>query len=227
MAKRPIPPNRLRELREAQGWSMQTLGEKVGKDASYIYKLEHHKQAMPVTMMAKLAAVLDVPIAEILAPVPGDVKQALSPSGMAQYMATPQQDAKIPVFGTAAASHVQGAQQLLTGPVDYIDAPKALWNARDIYAIYVSGDSMVPMYRNGGIVVVSPHKPARIGDAVIIEEKKGEHAPHETTLGILEKLNGEWVTLRKLNPSAELKIARKYILKIHKVLDTGDLLGVS
>lgn len=225
MAKRPIPQNRVRELRQERGWSMQKLGELLGKDASYINKIEKLSQAITSATLVKLAQAFGVDTSAIL------TETATDDNG--QIIAQPRQDPasmtmpQIPVLGTAAGSHIRGASQLLDGPVDYVDAPKALWNAKDLYAIYVVGDSMSPMFRHGAFCIIAPHKPVRVGDAVIVEEKKGEHASSEATLGILEKMTADTIILKKLNPPAEVKLNAKYTTRIHRVLETADLFGLS
>ena len=55
---------------------------------------------------------------------------------------------------------------------DVIDFP----DIRDtnVYALQISGDSMLPLYRDGDIVVVSPASSIRTGDRIIIKTKDGE-----------------------------------------------------
>jgi phage repressor protein C with HTH and peptisase S24 domain len=42
------------------------------------------------------------------------------------------------------------------------------------YALEISGDSMMPAYRDGDVIVVSPAAPIRRGDRVVVKTKKGE-----------------------------------------------------
>jgi phage repressor protein C with HTH and peptisase S24 domain len=42
------------------------------------------------------------------------------------------------------------------------------------YALEISGDSMLPAYRDGDVIVVSPAAPVRRGDRVVAKTKKGE-----------------------------------------------------
>jgi phage repressor protein C with HTH and peptisase S24 domain len=42
------------------------------------------------------------------------------------------------------------------------------------YALEISGDSMMPAYRDGDVIVVSPAAPVRRGDRVVVKTKKGE-----------------------------------------------------
>jgi phage repressor protein C with HTH and peptisase S24 domain len=42
------------------------------------------------------------------------------------------------------------------------------------YALEISGDSMMPAYRDGDVIIVSPAAPIRRGDRVVVKTKKGE-----------------------------------------------------
>jgi phage repressor protein C with HTH and peptisase S24 domain len=63
------------------------------------------------------------------------------------------------------------------------------------YALKVSGDSMLPLYRNGDTIVVSPMAPVRKGDRVVARTKTGE-----VMAKILQRQTGEKVILASLNP---------------------------
>ena len=44
----------------------------------------------------------------------------------------------------------------------------------NVYALEITGDSMMPVYRDGDIVIVSPNAGVRRGDRVIAKTKEGE-----------------------------------------------------
>ena len=58
--------NRIRELRQARGWSMRKLADKVSTSASTINKLEKGETTLNVHWMERLARVFDVSAAELL-----------------------------------------------------------------------------------------------------------------------------------------------------------------
>ena len=47
-------------------------------------------------------------------------------------------------------------------------------NDEHAYALEISGDSMLPAYRKGDVIVVSPAAPTRRGDRVVVKTKSGE-----------------------------------------------------
>jgi phage repressor protein C with HTH and peptisase S24 domain len=47
-------------------------------------------------------------------------------------------------------------------------------NDEHTYALEISGDSMLPAYRDGDVIIVSPGAPIRRGDRVVVKTKKDE-----------------------------------------------------
>lgn len=155
--------------------------------------------------------------------VQGDVRPANAPPLPARY----ELPNDVPVMGTAAGSLLRGAFQFEGGVVDYVRRPPGLINARDIYALYVEGASMEPQFNPGDLVYVNPHKPARFGDAVIVQMKHGEHEPEEATIGVFKERNAETIVVLKHNPPKTLiTLRRDRILAIHKVLTVNELFGL-
>jgi phage repressor protein C with HTH and peptisase S24 domain len=73
-----------------------------------------------------------------------------------------------------------------------VDYPGAEGSA---YALKVTGDSMLPLYRDGDTIIVSPMAPVRKGDRVVAKTKTGE-----VMAKILQRQTGEKVILASLNP---------------------------
>ena len=63
------------------------------------------------------------------------------------------------------------------------------------YALEVSGESMLPLYRDGDIIVVSPTEPARRGDRVVVRTKDGE-----VMVKLLHRQTAKTVELHSVNP---------------------------
>jgi phage repressor protein C with HTH and peptisase S24 domain len=62
------------------------------------------------------------------------------------------------------------------------------------YALEIQGDSMMPLYRDGDIVVVSPAATLRKGDRVVVKTRKGEVMAKELARKTVQK-----VELKSLN----------------------------
>jgi Predicted transcriptional regulator len=85
-------------------------------------------------------------------------------------------------------------------------------NDEHAYALEISGESMLPAYRDGDVIVVSPAAPVRRGDRVVVKTKKGEVLVKElkrrTSKSIeLQSMNAEHPD-RTLNVTDVLWIAR-------------------
>jgi phage repressor protein C with HTH and peptisase S24 domain len=69
-------------------------------------------------------------------------------------------------------------------------------NDEHAYALEISGDSMMPAYRDGDVILVSPAAPIRRGDRVVVKTKEGEVMVKE-----LKRRTSKTIELRSLNPS--------------------------
>ena len=63
------------------------------------------------------------------------------------------------------------------------------------YALEISGDSMLPVYRDGDLVIVSPNSPVRRGDRVVVKTREGEVLAKE-----LKRRTAKTIELRSVNP---------------------------
>ena len=75
---------------------------------------------------------------------------------------------------------------------EHVEFPGA--QAQDAYALRVSGDSMLPLYRDGDTVIIAPHAPVRRGDRVVVRSKSGE-----VMVKILKQKTGTSLELASLN----------------------------
>jgi phage repressor protein C with HTH and peptisase S24 domain len=63
------------------------------------------------------------------------------------------------------------------------------------YALQVQGDSMLPLYRNGDVLIVRPGASVRRGDRVVVKTREGE-----VMAKLLERQSAKAVELVSLNP---------------------------
>ncbi|MGL5114139.1 MAG: S24 family peptidase [Beijerinckiaceae bacterium] len=66
------------------------------------------------------------------------------------------------------------------------------------YALEVTGDSMMPLYRDGDRLIVAPNEGVRVGDRVVVKTLDGEVLAKE-----LKRQTAKTVELRSLNPAHE------------------------
>ena len=65
-----------------------------------------------------------------------------------------------------------------------------------MYALEINGDSMLPVYRAGDVVVVQPGAPVRRGDRIVLRTIEGEVMAKQ-----LGRRNDQIVELISLNPA--------------------------
>ena len=69
------------------------------------------------------------------------------------------------------------------------------------YALEVQGDSMLPLYRDGDIIIVSPAERIRKGDRIVVKTSGGE-----VMAKILKRRTASQVELMSLNPDHEDRV---------------------
>jgi phage repressor protein C with HTH and peptisase S24 domain len=82
------------------------------------------------------------------------------------------------------------------------------------YALKVTGDSMLPLYRDGDIIVVSPTAKVRRGDRIVVKTSAGE-----VMAKVLKRQSQAEIELGSLNPEHEdRKVARRDVDWMARIL---------
>lgn len=107
---------------------------------------------------------------------------------------------------------------------DHVPRPQSLEHDHRAYAVTIVGDSMVPRFRPGRRVIVSPRAPVSIGDDVIVQlrgaEGDGEYRDRVALVLVKELVkNGpQYIELRQYNPDVTFQVPRERVASIHKVM---------
>lgn len=133
--------NNIRELRQARGWSMRELAEKMSEQGEPVHfttvaKIERSQRKLTIEWAKRFADALDVRPAEII----GDEDADLFPIN----------SRPIPVIGRVAAGNWREAIQETH---DFITAPVAAPRA---FGLTVDGDSMDLVTPEGSTVLIDP-----------------------------------------------------------------------
>ncbi|MGA7673750.1 MAG: helix-turn-helix transcriptional regulator [Rhizomicrobium sp.] len=82
------------------------------------------------------------------------------------------------------------------------------------YALEITGDSMLPVYRDGDRIVVSPAASVRRGDRVVVKTNAGE-----VMAKLLTRLTAQRLELKSLNPAYEDRaFALSDIAFVHRII---------
>jgi phage repressor protein C with HTH and peptisase S24 domain len=109
------------------------------------------------------------------------------------------EQADLPVYASAKGGLREDSMIIGNEPIEYVKRPTPLWNVRDGYAVYVSGESMAPVYEHGDLVLVHPHRPSRPGSNVIIIGGDEDGTRYAVVKRLISSTSVEW-HLRQFNP---------------------------
>jgi len=135
-------------------------------------------------------------IAKLLAATGESFDGFLSAGGAYLQTASTQTGATVPLLGLAqaGAGGFFDAAGFPTGDGwDEVHLPSP--GEPGVYALEVTGDSMLPLYRDGDRIVVSRSEQVRRGDRVVVKTKDGE-----VMAKILARQTANVVELHSLNP---------------------------
>lgn len=130
----------------------------------------------------------------------------------------------VPVRGTGAGSD-DGAIAMETEPLDYIRRPPGIANARDVYALFVEGDSMSPRYEPGDPIYVSSALTPKPGDHVVIQCRLDNGDQDQPIVAFVKKLavkRGNIMEFWQHNP-AGVFVPPGRVISVHRVFEWRDL----
>lgn len=82
------------------------------------------------------------------------------------------------------------------------------------YALSINGDSMLPVYRAGDVVVVSPSAPVRQGDRVVVRSQSDA-----VMAKLLLRRSARFIELVSLNPEfPDIKLQTTEVLWMHRIV---------
>lgn len=147
----------------------------------------------------------------------------------------------VPIRGTAAGAEIEiedggrthRIERTLVepDPTGFARRPPSLAGNRTVYAIYITGESMMPRFRPGDLSYVDPSRAPHIGDDVIVQfvDEPVEGAdPSEVSSILVKELVGRTAThfeLAQHNPPVRFKVEKRRVLAIHRIVPLSELLS--
>jgi phage repressor protein C with HTH and peptisase S24 domain len=180
-------------LAERYSLSASGLAKRAGLDSTAFNKSKRlssdGRPRWPSTeSLAKIIEATGASLDEFLGLVEGKSPQ---PSG-----ALPRQAPSVPLLGFAqagAGGFFDDAGFPAGQGWDLVELPSR--NDDGSYALQVQGDSMLPLYRDGDVLIVKPGATVRRGDRVVVKTREGE-----VMAKLLERQTSKSVDLVSLNP---------------------------
>ncbi len=244
LAKTALMDNKIREIRKARGVTLEQLAEMTDLSTSYLSRIESGKRGLRLEPRIAIAEALKVEPTDL----GGELKTNV-PAGHVTIEGAPAElrrnaSAKtdeiieadiefpkredmpkdVPVWGVAAGSN-EGAFIINVGEaIDYVRRPPGLAGKKDVFGIYVQGESMEPKFEAGELLYLDPHRPPRTRDYVVAVRQIDE-VEQEAYVGRLAFRKGKRVALDKFNPSDTLELDN--VKQIFRVISSfAELYGV-
>jgi phage repressor protein C with HTH and peptisase S24 domain len=145
--------------------------------------------------LAKVLAAIGAGLEDFTALVNG--ARALPGAAMAGAAARGQGRRSIPLIGLTQAGSdgfFDDGGYPVGGGWDEVSLPEI--GDPNAYALEVSGDSMVPVFRDGDLIIVSPAAPIRRGDRVVVRTGNGQVMAKQ-----LVRRSARRIELKSLNPN--------------------------
>lgn len=155
-----ITQNHIREYRTAKGWSLEQLAQACLSSKSQISKLEKGHRRLTVDWMVRIGSALEIDPRDLLI-APPQTQNKL------QIKNTTKQDT-LPILKTSLKT---AGNFTISTKIDQTEKPQFLSHTQDAYAVYAIGNKMVPMYRDGQLLLINPHKPPTSGCGIIVTKK--------------------------------------------------------
>jgi len=132
----------------------------------------------------------------------------------------------VPLRGIAVAGD-DGAFEFNGEIVDYVRRPPGIAAAKNAFAIYVDGDSMVPRFDAGELVFVHPDKPPVNGCDVLIELHGHDGQPGPCFIKRLVKRTPTRIVLEQFNPPRDdIEFPHDEVRVVYRILTSSELMGV-
>lgn len=231
---------RLGEAIARKGTTARKLSSAIRANHSYVSQILSGQGGMPAApRIAALARELDVSVDWLTGIVnhPDPVKSEVELlDARLPFRGAPPDLPPVPLVGTGDCATISLADESGTlleiercsfdadHTVRMIARPPALAGAREAYAIFFVGESMLPRFEPGDVGFVDPTRPAGPGDYVLVQLNSGED--DDVVSVLVKKLiraTSRELVLEQFNPAAIFTVPRSRVARFHRILRPAEL----
>ena len=230
--------HRLAEMGKSRYWLSKETSD--GKSHQIVTDIERKGTVPREPRLVRMAELLGVSTDWLMgrSDDPQQVRSEVSLSDKRiDWNGPPRDEPGIPIVGTGDCAdlevhtdsgemaHIERSSFDEDYHVRMIARPPALRGARDLYAIYFHGESMLPRFEPGEVGIVDPGRPARTGDYVLVQLNGGDSDDVVSVLvKRLVRQTAKAVVLEQFNPALTFTVPKQRIARIHRILQQTDLL---
>lgn len=224
--------NRLKEFRKKAGLTQVDLAEKAGiPQRNYLSKLENGTVTLSEKWALKLAPVLGCTPAELIfseSELPNNDPEfnAILPQTPATITKMSDMKTDLPVYGTVECGD---GDYMEFSDTFSIKRPPVWQGRKDVYAVRASGESMVPRFFPGEIVLVDTKLKPRHGNDVIIQlhDGNGDNGIRRAMLKIYIKKSPTLYVFSSYNPDYDqnIEIPVAQVKSVDVVVPASELLS--
>lgn len=230
--------NALRQLRIERQWTHDEAANAMGISRGQFIKLERGERGLTERTIALAAKAFEVSRSviigeEVNSPPTGPVEDAwLEPSAAIPADQNAANTTRflgprnVPVYGTGSGG--DGGDFRFNGQtIDHAPRPPGIENRRDVYVVYVIGDSVSPKYEDGDPIYVDPHRRPQPRDYVLVELKgAAEGEPGPAYVKRLVGRAGGKLKLEQHNPAGPVDFDENSVVRVHRVIPYPELIGI-
>ncbi len=216
----------VRQAREAMKLSQAELGSRVGIKQASIQSIERGDTARS-KFLPEIARMLNIPPEKVGLPST-DVLSAVPSPDFHRARRGPQD---VPLLGITVGGEKDDDDDRdpdfwINGEVvDYVTRPSGIAQAKNVFSLYVSGESMFPRFRERDLVYVQKTNPAGGDDVVIELHPASDGGGHPSFIKEFVRRRGSYIVVKQYNPPKELEFEVSEIKDMFRVLTLKDLLG--
>jgi phage repressor protein C with HTH and peptisase S24 domain len=224
-------PNGLKAAMDAAGKGPSEVAEAIGTNRQNVTRWSKGQRKLTVEWAREIAPVLGTTPEQLLLDTPASA--VIRPSGPERSEVEPADNA--PTLSQLGDFDVEvrgisvgGADDefYFNGDViDHIRRPPGIRRAKNVFALNVSGDSMMPRYEPGEPIYVQRTNPV-VGDYVVVElYPEDDNQAGKSFLKQLVRRTGLRVTCKQFNPPKEVEFDAGEVKEVYRVLKPRELLG--
>ncbi|MFG1417206.1 helix-turn-helix transcriptional regulator [Xanthobacter sp. V0B-10] len=224
----------LKRLREEMKLSQPKLAKAAGVSQQLISRLENGKD-LTTKKLPNLARALGVTVTDLdptymlsdvgteVIPEPASEAPTSLPSPDASHPVPLRFSHKtIPVYGHAAGGMNEDGKFILNGSkIADVLCPPALETVAGAYAVYHTGESMLPRYEPGDLLTIHPSLPVKRGDYVLVQITGDDGDPPYGYVKRFVSRNAKELVLEQLNPpegeDSILRFPADRVLTVHVI----------